>query len=73
MRKKDRDIIILTWQNFFEAKGIDCIQVDAYMEYVTNLLSQDLPPIFDFRHLCLLLGIKCENLDSMVYSPNDYY
>ena len=73
MRKKDRNIIIQTWRKFFEAKGIDRIQVDAYMEYVTNLLSQDLPPIFDFRHLCLLLGIKCENLASMVNSPNDYY
>lgn len=73
MKKKERNIIIQTWQEFFESKGIDNIRVDSYMKYVTKLLSNDLPPIFDYRHLNLLLGIQNEDLAAMVNSPNSYY
>lgn len=73
MKKKERSTIIQNWQQFFESKGVSDIQKEVYMQYVTNLLSRDLPPIFDFKHLCLLLGIRPEDLSSMINSPNSYY
>ncbi|MCH5243109.1 MAG: retron St85 family RNA-directed DNA polymerase [Muribaculaceae bacterium] len=41
--------------------------------YVEKLNQRNLPIIFDFDHLCLLLGINNNTLSSIINSPKSYY
>lgn len=43
------------------------------IKYVTDLIDQKLPPIFDFQHLSLLLGINDKALASVIFSTPNFY
>ena len=73
MKAKERKEISRQWEQFFISKGIEEKLTEAYMLYIKKLLDKNLPPIFDFRHLCLLLGINKADLAVMINSPDRYY
>ena len=50
--------LILTWQNGFENAGIKPELIQSYIFYISKLVEKNVPIIFDFSHLCLLLGRK---------------
>src|SRR2546428_120578 len=45
----------------------------AATTYVTDLVSRDLPPIFDFEHLSVLVGIERALLAQILELPEHYY
>ena len=54
------------WYSNFEKSGIKSEFVEKYMAYVSKLLNNNVPIIFDFNHLCLLLGRNGHYLASVV-------
>lgn len=42
------------------------------VEYAKKLLANDLPVIFDFKHLALLLGINKEKLAALVFDDEEF-
>lgn len=73
MKKKEFALYHNMWLQHYEQAGIEASLVAVYMEYVDKLLLQDMPVIFDLKHLCLLLGVKKEYLCSVIYSPEQHY
>ena len=73
MKKKELNSIMSQWERFYTEKGIEPNVQSLYLEYVKGLLSKDLPPIFDFHHLCILLGIKDEVVAAMVNGTESFY
>ena len=73
MNTREQNIILDNWEQFYDSKGVESELTKVYMAYVEKLVKQSLPPIFDFRHLSLLLNINEYDLASIVNSPNSYY
>ena len=61
------------WYSNFEKSGIKSEFVEKYMAYVSKLLNNNVPIIFDFNHLCLLLGRNGHYLASVVNSNVSHY
>lgn len=53
--------------------GVERAYIDVYLEYVSNLIRKDLPPIFDLKHLGALLGLKVDFLSAAIYSAESFY
>lgn len=64
---------ILEWKQFFEKKGLQRHITDVYIEYITTLYGFNVPVIFDFKHLSLLLGRTQGYLASVVNSSENHY
>lgn len=73
MRKKDVDEILDQWRKVCSKNGMPSEDINSYLEYVANLIRQDLPPIVDLRHLALLIGIDYNYLAMAVNAPNILY
>lgn len=73
MNTREQNIILDNWEQFYDSKGVESELTKVYMAYVEKLVKQSLPPIFDFRHLSLLLNVNEYDLASIVNSPNSYY
>lgn len=73
MTKKEQKIVISKWKSYFEEVGIEHHLVLAYLEYVENLVKKDVPPIFDFFHLCRLIGVQTSFAASVLNSPSHFY
>ena len=52
------------WKKEFEKLGIKPELIEAYLAYIKPLLRNHVPIIFDFNHLCLLLGKNKKYLDT---------
>ena len=51
------------WESFFSEKVTARKQiVEGYLRFIKNLSERELPPIFEERHLALLLGISLKQL-----------
>ena len=61
------------WKNFFTRKGIDKTLQDKYIEYIKVLAQNNVPIIFDFNHLRLLLGRSNSYFTSVINSPENHY
>ena len=70
MSKKD---ILKKWRTYFVDRGIKEETSSQYIEYIDSLLENNVPIIFNFDHLCLLLGRTNEYLSSVVNSPESHY
>lgn len=73
MNTREQNIILKSWEQFYSSKGIENELIKTYMVYVERLVKQNLPPIFDFKHLSLLLGINEYDLAAIINSPSNYY
>lgn len=65
--------IINDWKTNFEKSGIKSDLVDLYIPYITELVNNEVPIIFDFNHLSLLLGRNRQYLASVVNSNTSHY
>jgi len=61
------------WLTFFKDKGLSEDLIEKYMLYIAQLSSNNVPIIFDFKHLTLLLGRQGFYLSSVINSPNNHY
>lgn len=73
MRKKEVDEIIERWRTECSRKGMSGEDLQLYLDYVGNLIKQDLPPIVDMKHLSLLMGIDYVHVATVVNSSSDFY
>lgn len=61
------------WKSGFEKSGIKPELIEEYLSYITPLLNNGVPIIFDFNHLCLLLGRNQTYLASVANSNIHHY
>jgi hypothetical protein len=61
------------WTTFFKNRGLSDDISDKYITYITKLLENNAPIIFDFNHLSLLLGRQQFYLASVVNAPYNHY
>lgn len=61
------------WKNSFERSGIKPELTEEYLSYIKPLLKNEVPIIFDFNHLCLLLGRNQTYLASVINSNISHY
>ncbi|EIM8482893.1 RNA-directed DNA polymerase [Serratia marcescens] len=64
---------ISAWVDFFADRGVSDEQTDLYIQYITVLLSSEVPIIFEKQHLSHLIGIDESILDKMVSSSKNFY
>lgn len=60
-------------RSFYRNAGLSDSVVQEYLDYSVTLLERDLPVIFDFEHLSLLLGVKKSFLASAIRAPERHY
>lgn len=61
------------WEDFFESRGLSEHIKTQYLDYISILLDNNTPIIFDFEHLSLLLGRQSKYLASVINSPENHY
>jgi RNA-directed DNA polymerase len=61
------------WKKSFESAGIKPELSEVYLNYIQPLIENEVPIIFDFKHLCLLLGRTPEYLASAINSNTEHY
>lgn len=61
------------WRLNFQRAGILPELIDEYIDYIEILLKNNVPIIFDFKHLCLLLGRNEFYIASVINSSNNHY
>lgn len=61
------------WNNFYKSKGIPDELIERYLLYIKILLNNNVPIIFNFDHLSLLLGRQKSYLASVINSPENHY
>jgi RNA-directed DNA polymerase len=71
--KMESQKILLSWRGFFESKGLREDFKIAYLNYISVLLEHNVPIIFDFDHLCLLMGRKKHYMSSIINSSLNHY
>lgn len=65
--------LINYWKKGFDESGLLPELVENYTVYISQLIENEVPIIFDFNHLCLLLGRKPFYLASVINSTKDHY
>ena len=73
MKQSQLSIEVERWKSFYMQKGISESKYSFYLEYITPLLEKDMPVIFDFEHLCRLLGLKPQFISSIINHPESFY
>lgn len=61
------------WKSGFEKSGLKPEITEEYLSYLKPLLKNNVPIIFDFNHLCLLLGRNQAYLASVINSNISHY
>lgn len=64
---------IAYWEKNLESVGLLPQIRDAYLSYAISLIERDVPIIFDFEHLSLLLGRTQHYLASVINSSSKHY
>lgn len=70
MSKKD---LLKRWRIYFENRQVRKETYEQYITYIDVLLSNNVPIIFNFDHLCLLQGRTNEYLASVINSSANHY
>lgn len=61
------------WKNFFIDHGLETNLISDYLSYISSLIENNAPVIFEIKHLSQLIGINTSELLKMIYSPSDFY
>lgn len=61
------------WIKYFSQVGLPSELIQEYENYIINLEKNKVPIIFEINHLALLLGIKINFLNKIIYSPKNFY
>ena len=64
---------ICKWDNYFTSRGIADNIRDTYMSYLTKLVLNDVPVIFEYEHLALHMGRSTKYLLSVINSSSYFY
>jgi retron-type reverse transcriptase len=65
--------IIKKWQDFFEENNVATQEREVYLRYVSDIINNDVPVIFELFHFSRLLGIDIKILAKIINAPNKYY
>lgn len=65
--------VFKNWSNFFKEKGLSEEIMQKYLLYISKLLKNGAPIIFEFNHLALLFGRSTPYLASVINSPTNHY
>ena len=65
--------IFAQWRQTFQILMPDEDSQEACLDYVSNLLRHDACVIFDFTHLCSLLGLDASYVASITNAPEAHY
>ena len=60
-------------ENEIKSKGYGEYYTAKCIRYANRLLDNNLPVIFDTKHLALLIGISAEDLVKMIYCQDLFY
>lgn len=71
----DRQVeeMLKLWTAYYQSRSVSPEFVKKCLNYAKPLFKQDMPVIFDFQHLCLLLGLDGEYLQSVIYGSKSHY
>ena len=61
------------WKIYLRSRGIRSEIRTSYLNYISPLINNSLPVIFEIEHLSYLVGIKQNILEKMVYSSGNFY
>jgi RNA-directed DNA polymerase len=61
------------WIEYYKNIGLAPDRIEKYNGYIGKLVSQNLPVIFEINHLSLLLGVKIEFLNKVIFSTGSFY
>lgn len=62
-----------SWVDFFIDRGLSEEQINKYIPYISALLKNGVPIIFEKQHLSHLMGINEKTLNSIINNPERYY
>lgn len=65
--------MVKLWSAYYQSRNVSPEFSKQCLDYVRPLFKRDMPVIFDFQHLCLLLGLEAEYLQSVVYGAKNHY
>jgi retron-type reverse transcriptase len=68
-----KDQILAYWIKSLDLVGLKPEVKDIYIRYITPLINNDVPIIFDFKHLHLLLGRSPKYLSSVINANDNHY
>lgn len=69
--KKESYLIAL--KKSMEENGYNDEYISLCIKYATRLIENNLPVIFDIKHLSLLLGVNSKKMNSMLFGNDSYY
>lgn len=62
-----------TWKKYYKDRGLSPDLIEIYLKYVQAMYQKGYPPIFEFSHLCKLMGRSKGYLSSVIMSPENHY
>lgn len=65
--------VVNKWKRDFIQHGVKDELIADYLAYLKPLVNSGLPIIFDFKHLCLLLGKNTSYLAAVVNASSSHY
>lgn len=63
----------LDWQEFLLDCGLEADLISRYVPYVEKCIEIGVPPIFEDRHLALLLGREIGDMYNMIHGTGKFY
>ena len=63
----------VNWIEYYKSVGLNLNYVKKYDKYISKLVNNNLPVIFEFNHLSLLLGVQKPFLNKVIYSTQFFY
>ena len=69
----DKSQYIFNLENEIKSQGYGEYYTAKCIRYANRLLDNNLPVIFDTKHLALLIGISAEDLVKMIYCQDLFY
>lgn len=69
----DRQVeeMVKLWSAYYQSRNVSPEFSKQCLDYARPLFKRDIPVIFDFQHLCLLLGLEAEYLQSVIYGAKN--
>ena len=61
------------WTEYFKDTGLPLDLIEIYTKYIKDMYQRGYSPIFEFRHLCKLMGRSKGYLSSVIMSPENHY
>ena len=73
MTEKKVNELLKYWEAYYRSRGMPDEFTKSCLEYAKKFFQCGLPVIFDRQHLCLLLGLDEQYINSVVYGADCHY